>query len=200
MIQENARPLVLGSASPRRRELLATLGLRFDVRAADIDEAVRPGEAPQCYVHRMAHDKALAVSRRVPTGTAVLAADTTVVAAGRILGKPDDREAGLAMLSLLADTEHQVYTGVALALHGEIRERLSITTVRLRSLTQAEMEAYWATGEPVDKAGGYAIQGLGAVFVREIHGSYSGVVGLPLYETAELLTSGGYPLILGHHD
>ncbi|MEE4186486.1 MAG: Maf family protein [Gammaproteobacteria bacterium] len=200
MIQDRNRPLVLASASPRRRELLKTLGLPFEVRAADIDEAAEPAELPRAYVQRMAREKAEALRPVLPDEAVVLAADTTVVARGRILGKPEDRADCLTMLSLLSDAEHHVYTAVALALDGQLLERLSVTTVWFRALTRAEMEAYWASGEPADKAGGYAIQGLGGAFVRQIQGSYSGVVGLPIYETAELLTIGGYPLILGHHD
>jgi septum formation protein len=199
MTQNLTPPLVLASASPRRRELLKTLRLEFAVRPADIDEAVLPAELPQAYVQRMAREKAQVLAGAMPAA-AVLAADTTVVADGQILGKPEDRAACLAMLGLLSDAEHHVYTSVALALHRQLHERLSVTTVRFRALTGAEMQGYWATGEPADKAGGYAIQGLGGAFVRDIHGSYSGVVGLPIYETAELLTSAGYPLILRHHD
>ena len=200
MTEHSARSLVLASASPRRRELLAKLGVSFAAQAPDIDEAVCAGELPQPYVQRMARQKAAALIPSVGPNIAVLAADTTVVAAGRILGKPSDRAACAAMLKLLSDAEHHVYTGVALALDGHLWERFSVTTVQFRALTTAEMAAYWATGEPAGKAGGYAIQGLGAAFVREIRGSYSGVVGLPLFETAELLTIAGYPVILDGND
>lgn len=200
MTQHNPPRLLLASASPRRSELLATLGVSFDVRAANIDEAVRSGESPRAYVQRMARDKAAALVSRVEGRAAVLAADTTVVADGRILGKPADRAESRLMLGLLSGREHQVYTAVALALDGTLNEHLAVTAVQFRHLSATEIDAYWDTREPEDKAGGYAIQGLGAVFVREIRGSYSGVVGLPLYETAELLTAAGFRLILGGHD
>lgn len=191
--------LVLASASPRRRELLATLGVQYSVEPADIDESVLPGEAPADYVRRMALTKAEVVAQRHPDA-AVLGADTAVVVADAILGKPADRADGLAMLEQLADRTHRVYTGLALVCGGNATERMSVTEVDFRAVSAAERAAYWATGEPADKAGGYAAQGLGAAFVRELRGSYSGVVGLPLFECAELLTAAGYPLILSNDE
>ncbi|UXY54099.1 Maf family protein [Pseudomonas tohonis] len=182
--------LHLASGSPRRRELLAQIGVPFQVLSAAIDESVRPGETAEHYVERLAREKAaagLAALGDAAAGTCVLGADTSVVLDGRILGKPLDRDDALAMLADLSGREHQVLTAVAVAESGHCASRLVTSRVRFRVIPQAEREAYWATGEPLDKAGGYAIQGLGAVFVENIQGSYSAVVGLPLLETADLL-------------
>lgn len=184
--------LYLASASPRRRQLLEQLGLRFEVMAADVDETPIPGEAPAAYVSRLAHTKAQAVAARLGDPTApVLAADTTVVLEGGILGKPRDRAHGLAMLAGLSGRRHQVLSAVALSSRGELHAALSESWVTFRSISPAEAAAYWETGEPGDKAGGYGIQGLGAVFVERLEGSYSGVMGLPLFETAGLLRRAG---------
>jgi len=177
----NPVSLVLASGSPRRRELLEGLGLRFTVRAADVDETPHPGEAPDAYVLRLAREKARAAGR---PGELVLAADTTVVIEGEILGKPeDDADAG-RMLRLLAGREHEVLTGVAVldALEGTGRTASDIarSAVRMAPLTPEEVAWYVATGEPRDKAGAYAIQGLGALFVEAVSGNYSNVVGLPI--------------------
>lgn len=182
--------LVLASASPRRRELLAQIGIACRVSSADIDEAVQPAEAPADYVVRVACAKARAVRAR-SGGLPVLAADTTVVIDGLILAKPRDRAAALAMLARLAGRSHQVLTAVALATGAGVAFRLSASDVRLRAVTPAECAAYWDTGEPRDKAGGYAIQGRGALFIEHLSGSYSGVMGLPLYETGQLLAAAG---------
>ena len=131
----------------------------------------------------------------VAPAAAVLGSDTAVVIAGRILGKPKDRAAGLEMLSMLSGATHRVLTGVAVATTEDVRERMSVTTVTFRTITPEEQSRYWGTGEPADKAGAYAIQGLGAQFVKAIDGSYSGVVGLPLFETAELLRLTGFELL-----
>ena len=184
--------LCLASASPRRRELLAQIGVVHKVVPADIDETRRPGESPHDFVLRLAHDKALWVSSRHPKAP-VLAADTAVVLGDEVYGKPQHREQGLAMLASLAGRRHQVLTAVALATRDGVTSALSESTVQLRTMTEAERARYWDTGEPQDKAGGYAIQGFGAVFVESLHGSFSGVVGLPLYETAELLRAAGVP-------
>ncbi len=182
--------LCLASASPRRQELLAQLGVAFVCTVPNIDEAAVPGESAEDYVVRLARTKAQAV--RASDGRfPVLAADTTVVLDGRIYGKPLDAEDGVAMLLQLSGRTHQVLTGVALAAAGELRHRLSRSEVRFRHLSLAEATAYWSTGEPHDKAGGYAVQGHGAVFVEHLSGSYSGVMGLPLFETAELLAGAG---------
>ena len=184
--------LCLASASPRRRELLAQIGVPYLVSAADIDEAVEPDERPADYVVRMACSKALAVRSR-GMALPVLAADTTVLVDGVICGKPADEAAGVAMLERLSGRTHQVLTGVALAHRGGVAFRLSASEVLFRSLSRAECRAYWGSGEPHDKAGGYAVQGLAAVFIEHLSGSYSGVMGLPLFETAQLLSAAGVP-------
>ena len=177
----------LASRSLRRQELLKQLGLDFEVLPADIPEEPGPAEAPADYALRMAREKALAAQALAPRPLPVLGADTDVVLDGRILGKPRDRAHALELLAALADREHEVYSAVALVQGERVATRLSVTRVRFGAVTPAAAAAYWDSGEPADKAGGYGIQGLGAQFVREIQGSYSGVVGLPLYETVELL-------------
>ncbi|NND53380.1 MAG: septum formation inhibitor Maf [Gammaproteobacteria bacterium] len=186
------RALVLASASPRRRELLGVLGVEFKVAPADIDETVQPGETPEAYVRRMALGKAEAGYAAAGSDSAVLGSDTAVVIDGRILGKPDDRAAAIAMLTELSGRTHRVMSAVALLDVEGCSEALSVTEVTFRTIIAKEADQYWATGEPADKAGGYGIQGRGAVFVRAIQGSYSGVVGLPLFETAALLEERGY--------
>ena len=226
MTPQHTRPepppdLILASASPRRRELLAQLGLRCRVVVPDLDERPRDGESPEDYVLRLALDKAeagarLAAEIRGLRALPVLAADTAVVIDGQPLGKPADVDAAIAMLTMLSGREHQVLTGVAVVqasgtAPGDDMDTaavdwtgiganvpataLSASRVRFRAITTAEAAAYWATGEPADKAGGYGIQGLGALFVEEIQGSFSGVVGLPLFETAGLLERFGLNLI-----
>jgi len=182
--------LCLASASPRRRELLEQLGVSYISAVPDIDEAVLPGEAAADYVVRMARAKARLVHPH-GAGLPVLAADTIVLIEQRICGKPADPQDGIAMLLQLSGRTHQVLTAVALAAAGEVNYRVSRSEVRFRHLTVAEALAYWDTGEPHDKAGGYAVQGHGAVFVEHLAGSYSGVMGLPLFETAELLAGAG---------
>jgi septum formation protein len=184
----------LASGSTRRRELLMQIGVPFQVLATAVDESVLPGETAADYVTRLAMAKAGA-GRRIAAGAPqpVLAADTTVVLDGRILGKPRDRADGVEMLLALAARTHEVLTAVAVAAAGEIEWRLCRSEVTLRAVTAAEAQAYWETGEPHDKAGGYAVQGRAAVFLTRLVGSYSGVMGLPLYETAELLLAAGIP-------
>ena len=191
---ESAPILCLASASPRRRELLVQLGVPHLVRAAHVDESVRAGERAAEYVVRMARAKALAVQAQ-DSSLPVLAADTTVVVDGRIHGKPADEAEAVAMLLELSGRSHEVLTAVALAVSGEVAVRSSASEVRLRTVTRAECVAYWRTGEPRDKAGGYAVQGRGAVFIEHLSGSYSGVVGLPLAETASLLARAGVRLL-----
>lgn len=189
--------LYLASASPRRRTLLAQLGLRIAVIPAPADETPHGGEAPADYVLRIALAKARAgrAAAAHSRGRPLLAADTAVVVDGRALGKPADRDEALAMLALLSGRSHRVLTGVALLAPDDQAQRtLSTTEVRMGRIAPAQARAYWDTGEPADKAGAYAIQGLGAMFVEHIRGSYSGVVGLPLFETAALL--GGVGLAL----
>lgn len=185
--------LCLASASPRRRELLTQIGVPHTLATADIDETPRSGESPRHYVRRMAQEKAHAVWKQ-HSDLPVLAADTTVVLDGIVHGKPRDRAEALQMLAKLSGRTHEVLTAVALAHGPGVLLQLSTSAVRLRAITPEAAAAYWETGEPRDKAGGYAIQGLGAVFVQSVAGSYSGVMGLPLYETAELLRSAGLPV------
>ncbi len=190
-----SRLLHLASVSPRRRELLDQIGVPYRAVGADVDETPRPGESPEAYVLRLACAKADAVGARIDVpGAPILGADTTVVLDGRILGKPADERDARDMLAALSGRTHAVLTAVALRAGGAIRSRLCRSEVAFRELGDAECRDYWETGEPRDKAGGYAIQGFGAIFVRELRGSYSGVMGLPLYETAELLREAGLPL------
>jgi septum formation protein len=186
----------LASASPRRRALLEQLGVAYLTQPADIDETLAAQEAPGDYVVRMAQAKALAVRAR-GVELPVLAADTAVVLDETIFGKPRDRSDGVAMLARLAGRTHRVLTAVALAQAAGVAFRLSASEVRMRAISAAECAAYWDSGEPRDKAGGYAIQGRGAVFIEHLCGSYSGVVGLPLYETAQLLAAAGVPCAPG---
>lgn len=193
--------LYLASASPRRRELLAQLGLSPVCLPQDIDESVHAGESPAAYVERLARAKAQAAltdpGRLQPAP--ILAADTTVTNGGVILGKPADAAEARQMLQRLGNTTHEVLTGIAVAtdaaagggVESKVESTVVITRVRFRAITTEEIDAYWASGEPRDKAGAYAIQGLGAMFVSHIEGSYSNVVGLPLYETLQLLDRHG---------
>ena len=185
--------IYLASGSPRRRELLQQIGVPFRVVAAAVDEAVLPGEEPPAYVTRLAAAKAdLGWERnRGANDGAVLAADTAVVLDGKILGKPADEEDAEGMLRQLSGRTHEVLTAVALRTAKGLKSRISRSEVTFRSIAAAEARAYWESGEPADKAGAYAIQGRAAVFVAELRGSYSGVVGLPLFETAELLCEAG---------
>jgi len=187
--------LHLASGSPRRRELLAQIGVPFVTLVANIDETALPGEAAERYVERLAREKAQAglASLANPVDAVVLGADTAVVLDGRILGKPESRDDALATLAALSGREHQVLTAVALAGAGRVESRVVASRVAFRELRPGEAEAYWATGEPCDKAGSYGIQGLAAVFVSRLEGSYSAVVGLPLCETAQLLETFGIP-------
>jgi len=185
--------LILASGSPRRRELLHQIGVAHAVQVADVDERQLPGEDPADCAARLAVAKARAVHAATPARAAlpVLGADTLVVQDGVTLGKPRDRADALDMLQRLSGRAHRVLSAVALVTAAGVATRLSDSEVRFRCLTPAECAAYWDTGEPRDKAGAYAIQGLGAVFVAALNGSYSGVMGLPLFETAELLAAAG---------
>ncbi len=189
--------LVLASASPRRRELLRQLGLDFVCRAQDLPETPATGEKPRAYVQRLAREKAERGWQNLRTGQRllVLGADTEVVLRNEVLGKPADRDAALVMLARLSGRAHDVLTAVALTDGGRTETRLNLSRVRFRRISPAEAEAYWATGEPADKAGGYAIQGRGAVFIEQLEGSYSGVMGLPLFETAALLRDFGVSVL-----
>ncbi|WP_211826017.1 Maf family protein [Kistimonas asteriae] len=193
----SAVSLYLASRSPRRREILDQIGVLYDLVAGDIDETPKAGEAPETYVTRMASEKARAGLAAMVQGQLVqrpvLAADTSVVVDVKILGKPADREEALAMLTALGGREHQVMSAVAIADGERLESRLSVTRVLFSPLSEAQIARYWETGEPQDKAGAYGIQGLGGVFVRELQGSYSGVVGLPIAETVDLLDCVGVP-------
>ena len=187
--------LYLASGSPRRRELLTQIAVPFLTQIAPIDENALPGESPIAYVERLARAKAQAglAALAETADVVVLGADTAVVLDGRILGKPADRDDALATLSALSGRTHQVLTAVALVSRERLESRVVTSQVTFRPLSQAEIEAYWASGEPQDKAGCYGIQGLAAVFVSQLHGSYSAVVGLPLCETAALLAEFAIP-------
>jgi septum formation protein len=203
----------LASGSPRRRELLQQIGVSYRLVGSAIDEAVRPGEAPVVYVARLAAAKADAgwanadaawattdarantgaarATNREPADAPVLAADTAVVLDGKILGKPADRQDAEGMLRQLSGRTHEVLTAIALRTAGGVESRISRSEVTFRRIAADEAGDYWETGEPGDKAGAYAIQGLAAVFIADLRGSYSGVMGLPLFETAELLDRAG---------
>jgi septum formation protein len=188
--------LCLASASPRRSALLAQIGVAHRIVAAQLDEAVLAGETPRQYVERLAAAKARAIAADAARsgGLPVLGADTSVVLGERILGKPESAAAAREMLAALAGRTHEVLSAVALCDGAGLRSRFSCTRVTLRAISAREIDAYWASGEPRDKAGGYAIQGLAAVFIEHIEGSYSGVMGLPLFETAALLAEAGVPV------
>lgn len=189
------RGILLASASPRRQELLRQIGVPFQVTRHRVDETPFEGESPTAFVQRLALEKACSGLDHQPAdgNPVVLGADTVVVCEQRVLGKPSDRADALGMLRLLSGRWHRVYSAVALASRDSREVVLSSSEVAFRPLERAELEAYWQSGEPRDKAGAYAIQGLGAVFVRELRGSYSGVMGLPVFETAQLLKKFGIP-------
>jgi septum formation protein len=188
--------ITLASASPRRRELLRQIGIAHTVHPAGIDERRAPGEAPADYVRRLARAKAQAVWRERPAAV-VLAADTAVVLGGELFGKPGDLTEGLRMLGALSGRTHEVLTAVAVRHPAGGGELVSVSEVSFRALTAAECRRYWDSGEPLGKAGGYAIQGRAAGLISWIAGSYSNVVGLPLYETAQLLAGRGYRVCPG---
>lgn len=198
--------IYLASRSPRRRELLKQAGIPFEIllfredmrRGVDVDESPHPDEDPQAYVLRIARSKAEAANlrlqqRKLPDYP-VLAADTTVVLDRRILGKPADHAQAHTMLSALSGRSHDVLTAIAVCRHERLETRLSVSTVEFAELSMARIRQYVATGEPLDKAGAYGIQGKAGAFVRRLSGSYTGVMGLPLYETVELLESFGMGL------
>ena len=193
--------LVLASSSPRRRELLAGLGLEFAIRSVEIDESPQPGEAPDDYVIRLAREKAAAAAQNATPGELVLAADTIVALGGELLGKPVDDADARRMLHILAGRSHQVLTGVALdTSEGPTRVAvrstdLCRTRVTFAPLSDEEIDWYVATGEPRDKAGAYAVQGLGGLFVERLDGNYSNVVGLPLPTTYRLLRRVGFAVL-----
>lgn len=184
--------LLLASASPRRREILTQIGVQFSVHEHTVDEAHIAGESPEVYVQRLALEKALSVQSQQPLAQLpILGSDTIVVCAGQILGKPKDKADAQRMLRLLSGQQHQVFSAVAMCLGEQNETVLARTDVGFKSLSEQEIEAYWQSEEPLGKAGAYAIQGLGGMFVTAIAGSYSGVVGLPIYETSQLLNKFG---------
>ncbi len=183
--------LYLASKSPRRREILQSLGIDFKVVSVDTDERRLQGESPEALVLRLAAAKADAVA----SADFVLGSDTVVVLGERVLGKPRNAEDAVAMLLALSGQTHCVLTGVALRTPEGTRTVLSATDVRFREIGQDEARRYWQSGEPSDKAGAYGIQGLGGMFVEAIHGSYSGVMGLPVFETVELLKLAGIEVL-----
>jgi len=191
----NPPRLILASASPRRRELLAQLGVGFTVLAVDADEIPRLGEAPAQYVQRAAAEKSWLARQAAGLRLPVLGADTEVVLDGEVFGKPRDFDHARHLLKRLSGREHEVLSAVSLR-HGDRHwQALSRSAVTFRPLSDAEIDAYWATGEPYDKAGAYAIQGIGAVFVERLTGSFSGVMGLPVFETAGLLKKAGIDVL-----
>jgi septum formation protein len=194
-MSQPAPQLILASRSPRRAELLDRLQLAFSVRPVDCDESARPDETPDMLVRRLAAAKAALAARAGDSELPVLGADTVVVVDDVVLGKPADREAGLAMLRLLSGREHVVLTAVAVsALRGANRKldvEVSSSRVWFGDFDDAQLQRYWATGEGRDKAGGYGIQGIGGILVRRIEGSHSGIMGLPLFETEALLRAAG---------
>lgn len=188
--------LYLASASPRRRELLQQIGVRFSVLSVAVDETPKANETPKVYVERLARNKALKgwLASRTKAGLPVLGADTTVVLGDRIMGKPDGAQASIDMLQRLSGRTHTVYTAVAVVQQDRVESQVVSSQVSFRKLSLQDCQRYWETGEPTDKAGSYAIQGYGAVFVSKIEGSYSSVVGLPLMETAGMLKDFGVPV------
>ncbi|MDC3196251.1 Maf family nucleotide pyrophosphatase [Gammaproteobacteria bacterium] len=189
-------PIILASASARRQELLAQIGISFTVRSQDIDESIGSAELAEDYVMRMAMEKAMSALRQLAGSqggddTLVLAADTSVVCDADVLGKPSSESDALEMLLRLSGREHRVLSAVMLATKNKQAAQLSESRVTFREISLAEARRYYESGEPEGKAGSYAIQGCGAVFVKQLHGSYSGVMGLPLFETAQLLAEFG---------
>ena len=191
MITQVDRSIYLASRSPRRQELLGQIGVKFESIGIDVDEAVLGGESPRAYVERLARAKSEAGWRRVELDklprAPVLGADTTVAIDGRILGKPADRREAAQMLASLSGRLHEVLTAVSIKFGARLESAVSVSEVRFKALSNEEIARYVATGECEDKAGAYGIQGHAARFVADLHGSFSGVMGLPLYETAQLM-------------
>ncbi len=183
--------IILASQSPRRRELLTQLNVPFDILVADIDESARPGETPNALVTRLARQKTQTVWDKSGGIKPVLGSDTIVVLNQRVLGKPKDKADFIATMLALSGNTHEVMTAIALKTPTRMLSEVVTTRVSFKPLNQEEIAWYWRTGEPQDKAGGYGIQGLGGQFVSYIEGSYSAVVGLPLYQTAQMLQQAG---------
>jgi septum formation protein len=185
----------LASSSPRRHEILTALGLRFTAAGVDIDETRYDGEPVADMVVRLAIAKAAAAREEVDQSIPVIAADTAVAVDDQVLGKPGSQEEALQMLTSLSGRTHTVLTGVALDYAGVVRTATSRTEVRFREISPDEAQRYWQSGEPLDKAGAYAVQGIAGIFVEDISGSYSGVVGLPVFETVALLADAGLDVL-----
>lgn len=181
--------LVLASGSPRRKALLESMGLTFSVLVTDTDESVCANEPPLAYVTRLAQDKARTAQRQLKHGYVILAADTIVCQGGDIFAKPRDQDDAIRIWQRLSNSHHQVITAVCLLANDRLETLLSTTEVYFGEISQTQMTRYWQTGEPLDKAGAYAIQGLASAWVQRIEGSYSNVVGLPLFEVNQLLAS-----------
>lgn len=187
------KPLYLASTSPRRLELMHQIGLYPQVLSVSVDESALPNELPHSFVRRLAVEKAQAGFNSVSGDTVwVVGGDTIVVADGQVLGKPRDKADFMRMLKLLSGNVHEVLSGVAVVHDGVVRSAVNSSQVWMRSLKNSELEAYWASGEPQGKAGGYAIQGRAARFIQRIDGSYSGIMGLPLFELDQLLQEAGF--------
>lgn len=185
--------LILASASPRRHQLLAQIGVPFEIIVADVDESVRAGETPGAYVRRLAREKALEVLRREGGRLPVMGADTSVILGREILGKPRDREDAVAMLQNLSGRTHEVYSAVAVAQDEDrVEDRLNVSRVTFAPLEPEWIQSYCDTGDPMDKAGAYGVQGRAAERIERIEGSFFGVMGLPLYETSLLLNTCGW--------
>lgn len=194
-MSETAPQLVLASASPRRAELLRRIGVAFAQWPVEVEETAADGEPPPDLARRLARAKAERGAEEYGTELPLLGSDTVVALDGEVLDKPRDERDALAILARLSGRTHQVHTAVAVAHTGGIEDALVTSEVAMRTISPAEAAAYWATGECEDKAGAYAIQGYGAVFVSHLEGSYSGVMGLPLFETAELLRGVGIDVL-----
>lgn len=181
--------LVLASASPRRSELLKSMGVKFTVHVTETDETRKENELPEDFVVRLARDKAKAAAKVIGSDAAILAADTIVVHGGSVYGKPQDLSHAKQIWQALSSSKHQVMTAVCLMVGDKLQVKVSQTDVEFAAVSEAQMERYWESGEPIDKAGAYAIQGLASAWVKLINGSYSNVVGLPLRDVNQLLTT-----------
>ena len=188
--------LILASRSPRRAELLSRLGLEFEILPAEIDEGYRGDEMPADHAERLAREKAIAVARSHPQAT-VIGSDTIVIVRDEVLGKPADEPEAMEMLARLEDREHEVFTAVAVVQGGVVHSALEIVRVRFRAVDERERREYVATGEPLDKAGAYGIQGFGSALIESIHGDYFAVMGLPVVRTLDLLRRHGWRYAFG---
>lgn len=185
--------IILASSSPRRKQLLDQINVSYLCYHPQTEEIMAPGESPHDYALRNSLEKALNIKNRpdISSRLPILAADTIISINGNVLGKPKNRQDFLNMLELLSDSSHHVITAVTILVDNASHSAISNSTVTFRQVTREERDAYWETGEPLDKAGGYAIQGQGAIFIKKIEGSYSGIMGLPLFETSELIRRAG---------